>query len=209
MLRSCSRKVGGVAAFRPKRKEREFLRLGERTEIGIVLQDFAKRAVELGAGDSREIWQCKIVTTDPELSQNATDFGTTERSLGQHARKNAAAFRPRPAQRFPPRGRGQDGLRCKPNVAFRQRKFIRDLFEKTRAPEIGQSVVDLLQLSLGKGAGKIKFPVEWRPFQSGSGDRDSFGEIPSAIIDSGELLGVGDTDRTGKELLASGRDDTP
>jgi hypothetical protein len=72
------------------------------------------------------------------------------------------------------------------------------LFEISRTPEVGQRVVGLLQLDLGNGAGKIKFPIKRGPFQSGGGDSDRFGEIPFAIIDSGELLGVGDADRTGE-----------
>src|SRR5205807_7146390 len=135
------------------------------------------------------------------------DFRTAKRRLAQHARKDSGAFRPSAAQRFTPRRRSQNGLRRKPDVTFRQRKLIRDLFEKTRASEIGERVFGLLQLGLGNGAGKIKFPVKWRPFQSSGGDRDSYCEIPFAIINGGELLGVGDSDRTGKEFLSANSDD--
>ncbi len=53
MPRSCSRKFGGIAALRPVREEREFLRLAERTKLGIVLQDFSKRAIKIGTEDPR------------------------------------------------------------------------------------------------------------------------------------------------------------
>src|SRR4029077_17435007 len=110
MLRSRSRKFGGIATLRPIREEREFLRLAERIKLGIVLQDFAKGAVEISTGNSREIWQGEIVTTDTELSEIATDLGTSQRVFAQHARKHAGTFRSGAAQRFPPRGRGQDRL---------------------------------------------------------------------------------------------------
>ena len=111
MLLNCTGKFCGVAAIRPIGKERELFGLAERTEIRIVLQDFGKRAVELGAGDSGEIWQCKIVTADTEFPENAADFGTAKRGLAQHVRKHSGAFRSRAAQCFTPRGRGQHGLR--------------------------------------------------------------------------------------------------
>src|SRR5438270_2116871 len=84
VLLNCTGKFCGVAAIRPIGKERELFGLAERTEIRIVLQDFGERAVELGTGDSSEIWQCKIVTADTELPENAADFGTAKRGLAQH-----------------------------------------------------------------------------------------------------------------------------
>src|SRR5207249_11764905 len=138
---------------------------------------------------SREIRQCQIVMTYAELGEDAADRRTAERRLAKHSRKHPGAFRSCAAQRFPPRGRGENGLLVRePDVAFCEWKFIGDRLKKSGTPKIGECVVGLFQFGLRYRARKIEFPIERCPFQSSRGNCDCFGEIAFAIVNGRELL---------------------